>query len=156
MLPFAGVVQAQRGGSPPNFDGPRGFLTASLSDGEPVSFFLEISREIGLRDRQRRDLIELRRRLREQNKPFVARLDSLRRLAGFELGDRANVSRRDAEALERFTEWARPVTDSIRMNNDVARAEARTLLDADQRRRADSIALSLQDPPRRGRRRPRG
>lgn len=145
-------LAAQRGGNPPpDFDGPRGVMTATLSDGEPVSFFLEIGREIGLRERQRKDLMDIRRRLRAQNAPFVARLDSLRRLAGFELGERRSISRRDADALQRFSAWARPVTDSIRLNNDIARAEARQVLDPDQRRRMDSIAAWVEG--RGGRRR---
>lgn len=149
VLPLAEAA-AQRGGGPPDLDRPRGFVTATLSDGEPISLFLEVAREIGLRERQRRDLMDIRRRLRKQNAPWVLRLDSLRRLAGFELGDRRNISRRDEDALQRFSVWARPVTDSIRLNNDVARAEARSLLDADQRRRMDSLLAPVEERPRRG------
>ncbi len=148
VLPLAEAV-AQRGGGPPNLDQPRGFVTASLSDGEPISLFLEIAREVRLRERQRKDLMDIRRRLRRQNAPWVARLDSLRRLAGFDLGERRNISQREEEALQRFSVWARPVTDSIRLNNDIARAEARSVLDADQRRRMDSLLAPVEERPRR-------
>ncbi len=144
--------QAQRGAAPA-FDGPRGYLTVDLSDGEPISAFIEISRALELTDTQKRRLMDIRRNLRVLNKPFMARLDSLRELAGVELGDRERIRRREAEALTRFNLWARPVVDSIRFNNDVARAEARGLLSADQRRRFDSIAVAGRDargrPPRR-------
>ena len=96
-----------------------------LSDGEPISFFLEISREIGLNDTQRARLMDMRRRLRAQNAPFMKQLDSLRSLAGVELGETGGLTASDREALERFRVWARPVVDSIRVNNDLAQAEAR-------------------------------
>jgi hypothetical protein len=130
---------AQRGAAPP-FDGPRGFYTFDLADGEPISFFLEVSHELALSENQRRHLMDIRRRLRETNAPFVARLDSLRSLAGIDLGDRNGINRKDAEALERFNRWARPSIDAMRVNNDVARSDARRVLDSDQRRRLDSIA----------------
>lgn len=148
VLPAA--LPAQRGAAPP-FDGPRGFYTFDLADGEPVSFYLELSHELGLSEGQRRRLIEVRRRLREQNKPYMARLDSLRDLAGIDLGDKNGINRKDAEALQRFNAWARPVIDSVRLNNDLARAEARSTLDTDQRTRADSIARADAARMRRGR-----
>ena len=152
LLPVA--VAAQRGGgAAAPFEGPRGFYTFDLSDGEPISFFLEVSRELGLRDAQKDRLMDIRRRLRSQNAPYMDKLDSLRELAGIDLGDRGGISQRDADALRRFNQWARPVVDSIRQNNDVARAEARALLDIDQRTRLDSIAAADQ---RRGRRPARG
>jgi hypothetical protein len=86
----------------------------------------------------------------------MEQLDSLRELAGVDLGDRNGINQRDAEALRRFNAWARPVIDSIRLNNDAARAEARALLDPDQRTRLDSIAaLDRRRPRRPGRRAPR-
>lgn len=135
----AGAAQAQRGAAPP-FEGPRGFYTFDLADGEPISFFLEVSHELALNENQRRHLMDIRRRLRETNAPFVARLDSLRSLAGIDLGDRNGINQKDAEALARFNRWARPAMDAMRVNNDIARADARRVLDADQRRRLDSIS----------------
>jgi hypothetical protein len=111
-----------------------------MSDGEPISFFLEISRELGLTDPQKTRLMDMRRKLRVQNAPFMLKLDSLRALAGLELGERGGLSSEDRQALERFRTWSRPVIDSIRINNDVARAEVRAMLDASQRSAADSIA----------------
>ena len=135
---FPVAAQAQRGAAPP-FEGPRGFYTFDLADGEPISFFLEVSHELALSENQRVHLMDIRRRLRETNAPFVARLDSLRSLAGIDLGDRNGINRKDAEALERFNRWARPSIDAMRVNNDVARTDARRVLDTDQRRRLDSI-----------------
>lgn len=149
LLAVPAPVTAQRGAAPP-FDGPRGFYTFDLATGEPISFFLEVSRELGLTDRQKHNLMDIRRRLRVQNADHMVQLDSLRELAGIDLGDRNGIGRRDAEALERFNGWARPVIDSIRVNNDVARAEARSILDLDQRKRLDSIvALDRRDVARR-------
>jgi hypothetical protein len=152
LLCAPGIVEAQRGAAPP-FEGPRGFYTFDLASGEPISFFLEVSREIGLTDAQKGKLMDVRRRLREVNAPHMRQLDSLRALAGIDLGDRNGINQRDAEALRRFNAWAAPVIDRIRVNNDLARAEARALLDADQRSRLDSIAAV--DRGRRERRRPR-
>lgn len=157
VVAFAALVPcaaaAQRGAAP-EFEGPRGFYTFDLADGEPISFFLEISREIGLSDAQKSQLMEIRRRLRLLNAPHMARLDSLRELAGIDLGDRNGINQRDMEALRRFDEWSRTVKDSIRFNNDVARAEARSLLAADQRTRLDSVAARDRDRTRQPRRRP--
>jgi hypothetical protein len=86
--------------------------------------------------------MEIRRRLRQRNAPWTSKMDSLRELAGVDMGERARLTARDREALARFEEWSKPVVDSIRVNNDASRAEARLLLFDDQRRRADSI-LSL-------------
>ncbi|MBK8248405.1 MAG: hypothetical protein IPK85_13510 [Gemmatimonadetes bacterium] len=150
---FSGVAAAQRGAAP-SFEGPRGHMTLDLSDGEPVSAFIEAGRALDLTDAQRQRLMEIRRLLRLQNKPFMTRLDSLRELAGIDLGDRERLRRRDEEALQRFNTWARPFVDSIRVNNDVARSEARALLTVDQRRRFDSIAVAAREARPRSQRRP--
>lgn len=144
-------ARAQRGAPP--FDGPRGALSFQLSDGEPVSFYLEWAHELEVTDDQRAQLIELRRRLRVANAPFMQQLDSLRQAAGLEMGERGRMSERDAEALRRFNEWARPVTDSIKQNNDGARADIRTILQPLQLARADSLFRANRDV--RGRRPPR-
>jgi hypothetical protein len=135
---FALPAFAQRGAP---YEGSRGGpIMVDMSDGEPISFFLEISRELGLTDPQKTRLMDMRRRLRVQNAPFMLKLDSLRALAGLELGERGGLSSEDRQALERFRTWSRPVIDSIRINNDVARAEVRAMLDASQLSAADSIA----------------
>ncbi len=136
--------EAQRGAAP-RFDGPRGYLTLDLSDGEPISSFIEASRLLALSELQKKRLMDIRRALRVQNHPFMARLDSLRQLAGVNLGDRERIRRRDEEALERFNQWARPTIDSIRLNNDLARVEATNVLSVDQRRRIDSILSASRD-----------
>jgi hypothetical protein len=140
ILLFAVPVLGQRGRP----EGMRGPMTVDLSDGEPISFFLEISRELELSDAQRARLMDMRRRLRVQNAPFMKQLDSLRGLAGVELGETGGLTASDREALERFRVWSRPVIDSIRVNNDLARAEVRGLLDATQRALADSIATEAR------------
>lgn len=136
----AGVASAQRGD--PSFEGPRGVFTFELSDGEPISFFLEWSRVLDLTDAQRDKLMELRRRLRAETAPFVERLDSLRELAGIDMTERGRLSSRDREALARFERWSKPIADSIRVYNDAARLEARQLLAEPQRARADSLAAA--------------
>ena len=138
VLTFALPAFAQRGAP---YEGNRGGpVMVDMSDGEPISFFLFFSRELGLTDPQKTRLMDMRRRLRVQNAPFMLKLDSLRALAGLELGERGGLSSEDRQALERFRTWSRPVIDSIRINNDVARAEVRAMLDASQLAAADSIA----------------
>jgi hypothetical protein len=134
--------------------GPGGPLTVDLSDGEPISHYLEISRELGLTDAQRTRLMTMRRQLRALNAPFMKQLDSLRDLAGVELGERGSLTADDREAIQRFREWARPVVDSIRVNNDAARAEVRAMLTAQQRATADSIGrgVGVRRPDRSDRR----
>jgi hypothetical protein len=137
ILLLATPALGQRSGRP---EGMRGPMTVDLSDGEPISFFLEISRELGLSDSQKGRLIDMRRKLRAQNAPFMKQLDSLRSLAGVELGETGGLTAEDRDALERFRVWSRPVIDSIRVNNDLARAEVRAMLDETQRATADSVA----------------
>lgn len=144
VIPAA--ASAQRGGGAPPFNGPRGALSFELSDGEPVSFYLEWARVLQLSDEQRDGLIEIRRKLRVQNAPFMRQLDSLRESAGVNMVERARLTEEDREALKRFNEWAAPVMDSIRINNDGARREIRALLDERQMTRADSVQRSVRDP----------
>ena len=150
---LASTAAAQRGAAP-SFEGPRGHLTVDLSDGEPVSAFIEAGRVLDLSDVQKRRLMDIRRNLRVQNKPYMSTLDSLRELAGVNLGERERIRRRDEEALQRFNTWAKPFIDSIRVNNDVARVEARSVLSVDQRRRFDSIATAARAVRPRAQRRP--
>ena len=143
------IARAQRGASPP-FDGPRGALSFSLSDGEPVSFYLEVAREIELSDDQRSRLIEVRRKLRLTNAPFMRQLDSLRQSAGVDMTERGGLTRQDTEALKRFRQISAPVVDSIRVNNEGAKNDIRSILAERQMVKADSIAQSIRDS--RGRR----
>ncbi|MEO7965724.1 MAG: hypothetical protein ABIT38_17580 [Gemmatimonadaceae bacterium] len=143
LAALASQARAQRG-SPP-FEGPRGALSFQLSDGEPVSFYLEWARELEVTDDQRVQLIEVRRKLRVANAPFMKQLDSLRQASGLEMNESRRVSEKDAEALKRFNEWARPVTDSIRVNNDGARSDIRTILQPLQLARADSLFKANRD-----------
>lgn len=149
MLSAPTVARSQRGASPP-FDGPRGALSFSLSDGEPVSFYLEIAREIELSDDQRSRLIEVRRKLRVVNAPFMRQLDSLRQAAGVDLTERGGLTQKDTESLRRFRQISAPVVDSIRVNNEGAKHEIRAILAERQMLKADSIARSIRDS--RGRR----
>jgi len=146
LLPAAAL--AQRGGGSPPFDGPRGAFAFELSDGEPVSFYLEWARVLELSERQKSGLIEIRRKLRGQNAPFMRQLDSLRAAAGVNMETRGRMGPRDEEALRRFREWSAPVTDSIRLNNDGARREIRALLDEPQLIKADSLNREMQGPGR--------
>ena len=137
------AVLAQRGGGAPPFDGPRGVVSFELSDGEPVSFYLEWSRVLELTEGQKSGLIEIRRKLRLQNAPFMRQLDSLREAAGVNMATRGRLDERDAASLRRFQEWSAPVTDSIRLNNDGARREIRALLAPPQMTRADSLNSAM-------------
>jgi hypothetical protein len=140
------AAAAQRGGGAPPFYGPRGAYSFELSDGEPVSFYLEWSRVLQLSEEQREGLIEVRRKLRVQNAPFMQQLDSLRERAGVNMSERGRLTEEDREALKRFNDWAAPVIDSIRLNNDGARREIRALLDARQMAKADSVQQAMRDP----------
>ncbi len=146
LLPVA--VMAQRGGASPPFNGPRGAYAFELSDGEPVSFYLEWSRVLELTDQQRDGLIEIRRKLRIVNAPFMRQLDSLREAAGVNMETRGRMDARDADALKRFEEWSAPVTESIRLNNDGARRDIRALLGEVQLIRADSLNAETRPQPR--------
>jgi hypothetical protein len=148
------VVAAQRGGDP-SFEGPRGAFSFQLSDGEPISFFLEWSRVLELSDAQREKMMDIRRHLRLQNAAYVKQLDSLRELAGIDMMERGRLTQKDREAFERFARWSKPVADSIRVNNDAARAEAMALLAETQRVRVDSIVVAVRERGDRGRGRPR-
>ncbi len=130
-------------------------LTFDLSDGEPISFFLEHSRELELTDSQKMSLIDVRRRLRRTNEPFMQQLDSLRDVVGVSREPRPRLTDADRDALERFRRLSEPVTQVIRANNQTAQAEARTLLTVPQRATFDSLAAHVGDASRgRGRGRP--
>lgn len=143
LSPAAAI--AQRGGGAPPFDGPRGEYSFQLSDGEPVSFYLEFSRMLDLTEAQKSGLIEIRRKLRIANAPYMQKLDSIRQAAGVNMESRGRMGARDEEALQRFREWSAGVTDSIRVNNDGARREIRALLDDTQMARADSLNREIQE-----------
>lgn len=143
MSPVAAM--AQRGGGAPPFDGPRGEYSFELSDGEPVSFYLEFSRVLDLTEAQKSGLIEIRRKLRIANAPYMQKLDSIRQAAGVNMESRGRMAPRDEQALQRFREWSAGVTDSIRVNNDGARREIRALLDDVQMARADSLNREMQE-----------
>lgn len=122
----------QRTGSPPVF--------FALSDGEPISYYLEIAREIQLSEQQRVRLIEIRRLLRLQNSRFMRRLETLRDLAGIDVSDKRKFTEKDAIAIQRFNAWSLVTRDSIRQNNEIAHRETYQVLTISQRQRADSIA----------------
>lgn len=113
-----------------------------MSDGEPISFILEHSQLLDIVDSQRVSLIALRRRLRGANAPFMRQLDSLREYLGLSLEPRARgLSDEDRKKIQRFEQLSQPIADSIRINNDAARLQARTLLDSIQVVRLDSLIV---------------
>jgi hypothetical protein len=123
--------------------GPYSF---DLSDGEPISWFLEFSEQLKLTSDQKATLISIRRRLRGENDRFMERLDSVAESVGLTLGERtARMTSDDRLALERFNKITAPTRDSIRANNEIARAEALTLLNTAQTARLDSVINSLRD-----------
>lgn len=131
------------------------FLTFELSDGEPISFFLEYARLLDLTEDQKVQLMGIRRRLRQTNAPFMRQLDSVREAVGVSLEARQRMQPGDAEALERFQKASTVIVDSIRVNNQAAQGEAKLLFSKLQLARLDSLVRFLQDSmPGRGRRPP--
>lgn len=112
----------------------------AISDGEPISFLLEWSHILELRSEQRESLMGIRRRLRAANSQHVKQLDSLREFVGLSLEPR-RLTEEDRQKLQRFEALSQPITDSIRMNNDAAKIQARELLDSVQVVKLDSLAL---------------
>lgn len=137
---------------------PRGAYSFELSDGEPISWFLEYSDRLKLTSDQRTSLIAIRRRLRGENDRFMTRLDSVATSVGLTLGERLRMTPDERLALERFNKVTQPTRDSIRANNEIARAEALTLLTSAQQARLDSLITLLQGERGRApvRRRPGG
>ena len=110
-----------------------------ISDGEPVSFFIEHSKELELTDGQRDSLMALRRRLRTQNGSYMRSLDSLRNVLGIDLEPRPRTTDAERAKMERFTQLSAPFADSVRVNNDAARNEAWAMLQVVQRNKVDSL-----------------
>jgi len=116
-----------------------------ITVGEPVSFFIEHSKELELTDAQRDSLMALRRRLRTQNAPYVKALDSLRDVVGIDFEPRPRGNDREREKMERFQKLSAPFADSIRVNNDGARGEAWMWLEVSQRNKVDSLLKEDRD-----------
>ena len=114
----------------------------AMSDGEPISFILEHAQQLDLVDSQRVSLMSIRRRLRAANDPYMKQLDSLREELGISLEPRQRgLSDEDRKKLQRLEQISQPITDSIRINNDAARLQARSLLDSVQVARLDSLTV---------------
>ena len=148
FIALPAAVRAQRPGGTPDavVARPPGL---SMTDGEPISFVLEHSRELDLSDMQRMGLVNIRRRLRVANDPHMKQLDSLREYLGLTLEPRPRgLSEEERKKLERFQQLARPIADSIKVNNDAASVQARSLLDSAQVFRLDSLIVSERSPRR--------
>ena len=114
----------------------------ALSDGEPISFILEHAQVLDLVDSQRVGLMSIRRKLRSANDPYMKQLDSLREYMGLSLEPRPRgLSEEDRKKLQRFEKLSQPITDSIRINNEAARLQARGMLDSAQVLRLDSLVV---------------
>ena len=133
-----------------------GAYSFELSDGEPISWFLENSQPLKLTPEQKTSLISIRRRLRSDNERFMTRLDSAATAVGLTIGERPRLTSDERLALERFNKITQQTRDSIRANNALARAEALTLLNDAQQTRLDSIVTVLQRERGRGQTRRRG
>ena len=133
-----------------------GGYSFDLSDGEPISWFLEYSQPLKLTPDQKTTLIAIRRRLRNDNERFMTRLDSVATAVGLTLGDRPRLTPDERLALERFNRITQPTRDSIRTNNTIARSEALTLLTSAQQTRLDSLITLMQRERGRGSQRRRG
>ena len=113
-----------------------------LSDGEPISFILEHAAVLDLVDSQRVGLMSIRRKLRSANEPYMRQLDSLRESLGLSLEPRPRgLNDDDRKKLQRLEQMSQPIADSIRINNDAARVQARALLDSVQVVRLDSLVV---------------
>ena len=114
----------------------------AMSDGEPISFILEHAQVLDLVDSQRVSLMSIRRRLRAANDPYMKQLDSLRDELGISLEPRPRgLSDDDRKKLQRLEQISQHIADSIRVNNDAARIQARSLLDSVQVARLDSLTV---------------
>jgi hypothetical protein len=114
----------------------------ALSDGEPISFILEHAQLLDLVDSQRTSLIAIRRKLRATNEPYMQQLDSLREMLGLSLEPRPRgLNDEDRKKLQRFEQLSQRIADSIRINNDAARIQARAVLDSVQVLRLDSLTV---------------
>jgi len=114
----------------------------AMSDGEPISFILEHAQVLDLVDSQRVSLMSIRRRLRAANDHYMKQLDSLRDELGISLEPRPRgLSDEDRKKLQRLEQISQPIADSIRVNNDAARIQARSLLDSVQVARLDSLTV---------------
>lgn len=114
----------------------------AMSDGEPISFILEHAQVLDLVDSQRTNLMGIRRKLRVANESYMKQIDSLRESLGISLEPRARgLSDEDRKKLQRLEQLSQPITDSIRINNDAARLQARSLLDSVQVARLDSLTV---------------
>ena len=114
----------------------------AMSDGEPISFILEHAQVLDLVDSQRVSLMSIRRRLRAANDPYMKQLDSLRDELGISLEPRPRgLTDEDRKKLQRLEQISQPIADSIRINNDAARLQARSLLDTVQVARLDSLTV---------------
>ncbi len=113
------------------------------SEAEPVSAILEFASLLDLADSQRVALMDLRRRVRAANAPHLRALDSLRQVLSINTEPRPRgPSEEERRQLARYEELGRPFNDSIRVNNEGARATARRLLDSAQVVRLDSVTSS--------------
>jgi hypothetical protein len=140
---FALTVASARGAAAQDVSpdaGRRGNTPVRISmvDNEPISFVLEHASLLDLTDRQRTALMDLRRVLRRTNAPYQERLDSLRELVGLGMPP-VRAGDEDRSKRERLDSLAKPVTDTIRINNDAAALRVRGLLDSAQVVRLDSI-----------------
>lgn len=125
----------------------------AILDGEPISFVLENAQAIALRDDQRITLIAIRRTLRAANAGHMRQLDSLREFLGIVTEDQPRMmTEEDRKKFQRFEQLSQPFTDSIKVNNDAAKLQARELLDSVQVAKLDSIATRgrVGMPGRRG------
>jgi len=114
----------------------------AMSDGEPISFMLEHAQVLDLVDSQRTNLMSIRRRLRAANAPHMKQLDSLREMLGISLEPRPRgLTDEDRQKLQRLEELSRPITDSIKVNNEAANLQARAVLDSAQVVRLDSLVV---------------
>ena len=122
-----------------------GSTSLEIVAGEPVSFFIEHSKELELTSPQRDSLMALRRRLRAQNAPYMHSLDSLRDVLGIELEPRSRDNDREREKMQQFQKLSAPFADSIRVNNEAAKGEAWMLLEIAQRNVVDSLVKEDRD-----------
>ena len=115
-----------------------------------IGYLLEHRADLKLTDAQVARLTEVRRRLEEQNRPLLARLDSLRASRAKRDGRSGEPTDEGREAWRERRREARPAFRQLRANYRIAMRTVRDGLTPEQRDRAREL-LAAERRARRGR-----
>ena len=104
-----------------------------------IGYLLERRADLKLTDAQVTRLTEVRRQLQEQNRPLIARLDSLRASVRGRDGRSEEPTAEEREAWRERREAARPTFRQLRANYRRAMDTVRSVLTPEQRDRARAL-----------------